>query len=266
MKIRALIVDDEPHAREGIRIRLEKFADVEVVGECASGAEAVQAIGLQKPDLLFLDIQMPEKNGFEVLKEVGVASAPVVIFVTAYDRYALKAFECHALDYLLKPINDERFEETVRLALTRIGLRNLGEQAEKLKSVIDDYLDKPVDRGDELSSAENYLSRLVVKSRDHIMVIPVVEIDWLESGGDYVYIHSNSQKHIIRDTLVSLEKKLDPKQFVRIHRTAIVNIGKVKSLRSNDHGDFDVFLQNGERLRLSRMFRANFQRVIGNSL
>ncbi len=270
MIVKVLIVDDEPNAREGIRLRLKGHSDVEIVGECSSGEEAVHSIDGLRPDLLFLDIQMPGMNGFEVLRKVSVDPMPIVVFVTAYDKYAVKAFEFHALDYLLKPIEDERFDETVRFALSRMNQRNLEAYAKRLKEAVDNYPDRAGDsptlvRGTVTSSA-NYLERIAVKAHDRIYMLPVSNIDWIESGGDYIYLHAESQKHIVRQTMTSLEQKIDPMKFVRIHRSAIVNVDSIKSLHPNEHGDYDVYLKTGEKLKLSRSYRNHFQEVIGNSL
>lgn len=270
MNIRALIIDDEPHAREGIRIRLQEFTNIEILGECSSGTEAVEAINYLKPDLIFLDIQMPEMNGMEVLQKISVSPLPLVIFVTAFDKYALKAFDYHALDYLLKPINDNRFRETIQLAVSEINHRNLESYASKLRSMVTDYFN--ISNGsfeepkiDFVIDKKNYLTRLMIKSRDNVSIISVNDIDWLESARDYVYVHTTSHKYIIRDTLHSLEQKFDPQKFTRIHRSAIVNIDKIKNLRANEHGDFDVFLYNGVKLKLSRTYRNHFQNVMGNT-
>lgn len=271
MKIRAIIVDDELHAREGIRIRLQEYPEVEVVRECSSGAEAVSAINEISPDLLFLDIQMPEMNGFEVLQRISVSPPPIVVFVTAYDKYAVKAFEVHALDYLLKPIGEERFRETLSIVLSQVSQRNIEAYARNLKQMVNEYVSVAGEDDDIAGygyreNQSKYLDRLVIKSRDRISMLPVVEINWIESAGDYVYVHTDSSKHIIRQTLRALESKIDPAKFVRIHRSTIVNIEKIRSLRPNDHGDFEVYLHTGEHLKLSRSFRSHFQKVIGNSL
>jgi len=269
--VRAVIVDDEPHAREGIRIRLEKYRDIKVVGECASGSEAVEVINELEPDLLFLDIQMPGINGFEVLQRIKVDTLPVIVFITAYDKYAVKAFEYHALDYLLKPINEEHFDEMIRIAVSQISRRNFESYADKLELLVKDYLKlakgeyvvPQVRSGD---SAKEFLSCLTIKSKGQISLVPVQEIDWIESAGDYVYIHSNGRKQIARETLVSLERRMDPRKFVRIHRSAIVNLEKIKTLKPNEHGDYEICLQNGDRLKLSRSYRGHFQKVIGSSI
>jgi two-component system LytT family response regulator len=269
MKIRTLIIDDEPHAREGIRIRLKEFKNIQIVGECSSGMEAVKAINSLSPDLLFLDIQMPEMNGFEVLKKISITPLPVILFVTAFDKYAIKAFECHAVDYLLKPIKEDRFKNALQAACSEISHRNLEQYANKLKSVINDYLDiteqtETDDQGPEIQ--RRYLDRLLIKSKDHVSVVPINEIEWIESAGDYVYVHANSQKHILRETLTALEQRLDPQKFIRIHRSSIVNIEKIKTLRLNEHSDFDVYLLSGVKLRLSRTYRTHFEKMTGNLL
>jgi two-component system LytT family response regulator len=269
VNVRTLIVDDEPHAREGIRIRLKEFKNILIVGECSSGIEAVKSIDALKPDLLFLDIQMPEMNGFEVLKKINVSPLPVILFVTAFDKYAIKAFECHAVDYLLKPIKEDRFKNALHAALSEISHRNLEHYASKLKSVVDDYLDiteESSDTSQAQAALRRNIDRLMIKSKDHVSVIPVNEIEWIESAGDYVYVHSNGQKHIFRETLTALEQRLDPQKFIRIHRSTIVNIEKIKALRLNEHSDFDVYLLTGVKLRLSRTYRAHFEEMTGNPL
>ncbi len=262
-----MIVDDEPPAREGIKIRLKEFSDIEIAGECSSGKEAVAAIKSQQPDLLFLDIQMPEMNGFEILQAIELSSMPIVIFITAYDTHAIKAFEVHALDYLLKPINEERFREAVRFAVDTLTHRNLDVYAHKLQSVVNAYL--AGDKGEERpagnrSNEKRYLARIMIKNRGEISMISVHEIDWIESAGDYVYVHALSRKHIVRQTLASLEKSMDPQRFVRIHRSALVNLEKVASLRPNEHGDYNVSLRDGTKLKLSRTYWNHFQRMAGN--
>jgi two-component system LytT family response regulator len=274
MKIRTLIVDDEPHAREGISLRLKEYSQVEIVGECSSGREAVKAINTLHPDLVFLDIQMPEMTGIEVVRQCSPASSPIVIFVTAYDKYAVKAFEYHALDYLLKPISDDRFRDTMKIALTEIGHKNLEKYTKRLRAVVNDYL-SGVDAGvaDEATvplpaakvPAANYLSRLMIKSKDSILVLPVEEIEWIEAAGDYVYIRANAHKYMIRETLSSLIEKLDPNVFVRIHRSVIVSAKKIKTLRQNEHGDYDVFLEDGTKLKMSRTYRESLQSIVGNA-
>jgi two-component system, LytTR family, response regulator len=271
MNIRTLIVDDEPHAREGIRIRLKESPHVEIIGECSSGAEALEFIHTFKPDLVFLDIQMPGMNGFEVVHKIEMIPVPIIIFITAYDSYAVKAFEYHALDYLLKPINDKRFKDMLKSVISEITHRNLEKYSNTLRVLVNEYFEKVENNIEELKIGKQikkdaYLVRLMIKAKDHISFISSDEIDWIESAGDYVYIHSNSKKHIVRETLTSLEEKLDPQKFARIHRSAIVNIEKIKILRPNDSGDFDVYLHAGTKLKLSRTYRDHFQSIMKNSL
>lgn len=271
MKIRTLVIDDEPHAREGMKIRLLEFPKIEIIGECSSGKEAAAAINNLKPDLLFLDIQMPEMNGFEVLQQIDDKNFPMVVFVTAFDKYALQAFEFHALDYLLKPISDERLKETMEVIIRLFKQKDLASYGTKMKNFIDEYISGEKNSFDtsqfyQAEKTNPYVTRLMIKSKENISLVPVTEVEWIESAGDYIYIHTNGKKHLFRETLTSLEHKLDPSQFVRIHRSTIVNLEKIKSLKQNEHGDYEVFLINGIKLKLSRSFKQQFQKAIGNSL
>ena len=270
MTITAIIVDDEPLAREGIRLRLKKFPDVNIIAECASGMDAVAAVNSLAPDLLFLDIQMPEINGFEVVRAITVSRVPVIIFVTAFDKYAVKAFECHAFDYLLKPISEARFNDAMKTAVEEIDHRNHETYYTRLKSMMSDYLlsvdGSAVSSAPKIQEPRQLLTRIMIKTRGQIAIVSVPDIDYIEAAGDYVYIHSNSGKHIYRETLAALEEKLDPDKFARIHRSAIVNIEKIQNLRTNEHGDYDVYLRNGMKLKLSRTFKQQFQKMLGGSL
>ena len=262
MKTTAVIVDDEPHARQGIKIHLREFPEIEVLAELSTGEETVALINNLCPAILFLDIQMPNMNGFELLSQITAEPAPVIIFITAYDKYAIRAFEFHALDYLLKPIEENRFRDAVGHALGMLKIRDLENYSHRVKSVIGDYWkvlqDKPEPR--------HYLTRVMFKTNDETVVIAADEIDWIESAGDYAFVHIDLKKHLIKETMIALEEKLDPDKFLRIHRSTIINIDKVRSLKTNKHGDSDVFLKNGEKLKLSRNYRTSFQRVIGSSL
>jgi len=268
MKIRTLIVDDEPLAREGIRLRLKEFPEIHIIGECSSGTEAVASMNKLCPELVFLDIQMPEMNGFEVLQQITTAPPPIIIFVTAYDAYAIKAFEFHAMDYLLKPIRDDRFQEAIRRVLGELQRRTLEQYTVALQSIAKEY----VRLGGEKKASSlgqpstPFLSQLMVKAREGITVLPVNQIEWIESAGDYVYVHANTQKHLVRETLALLEERLDPTMFIRIHRSTIINTTEVKFLRPTEHGDFDVYLQKGTKLKLSRTYRAHFEKLTGNTL
>ncbi len=252
--IRAVIVDDEPLARQAIRLRLQDAPDVEVVGEASRGSDAVDLIKRTLPDLLFLDVQIPDMNGFDVLDEVASSCLPIVVFVTAYDRYALKAFETHALDYLLKPFTRTRFEEALQRA--RIAFASGGESMAHrgLVTLLDD-------RGRHAGGAESrYLVRFAVKQNRGIKLVKVKEIDWIEAGGNYAQIHVGSACHLVRMTMQDLEQRLDPSVFARIHRSTIVNIDRVRNIVPVSHGDFDLSLQDGTVLRLSRNYRSRLQR------
>jgi len=252
-KIRALIVDDEPLARERLRTLLQAEADVEILGECRDGRQAVAAIQDQSPDLVFLDVQIPELDGFGVIEAVGVDEAPVIVFVTAYDNYALHAFEVHAVDYLLKPFDEERFQKALARARNAVESRRSGGRVgEKLLALLQD-----------LKAPHGYLERLVVKSAGRLFFLRTSEISWIESAGNYVCLHVGSESHLLRETMNGLEAKLDPARFVRIHRTAIVNIDEVKELQPLFHGEYQVMLRDGTQLTLSRGYRDRLQEVIG---
>lgn len=253
MKIRTLIVDDEAAARDRVRALLGREADVEIIGECETGAEALTALRTQKVDLLFLDIQMPEMDGFDVLRRLG-REMPVVIFVTAFDHYAVKAFEVHALDYLLKPFNRERFHQAVRRAKEQIESKRRGELDERLASLIS-----------SIAPDKKYLERLVVKSVGRVFFLKTSEIDWIEASGNYLKLHVGRDSHMIRETMNSIEAKLDPSQFMRIHRSTIVNIDRIKELHPMFSGDYSAILRDGTELALSRNYRERFLELFEGS-
>ena len=251
VKIRALIVDDEPIARRGIRSQLKARPEIEVVGECANGLEAVEAIREQSPNLVFLDVQMPEMDGFEVIQAVGVEHMPAVVFVTAYDQYALRAFEVHAVDYLLKPFDRERFVSALQHATSHIEGRAPRDFRAQLLAVLDERRAEP-----------KHLERLVVKSAGRIFFLDVAEIDWIEAADNYVDLHVGKQSHLVRHTLSYLEQRLDPRQFVRIRHSTIVNVEKVKELRPTSGGEYDVVLQSGAVLETSRRYRKRLDALL----
>ena len=256
--IRVLIVDDEPLARDTIRLLVESHAEIEVVGECADGAEAVEAIREFRPDLVFLDIQMPVKNGFDVIEEIGSERMPVTIFATAFDEYALRAFDAAALDYLLKPFDDERFEQALDRARRAISSRN--------QASLRDQFDTLLDRLAQTGQAENKtVDRILVKDRDSVRFLNTLDIEWIEAAGDYVSLHAAGKSHLIRETMTSMEGKLDPRRFVRIHRSTIVNLDFVAELKSYFHGDYIVYMTSGKELRLSRRYWDKVQSAIGSS-
>ncbi|MGH7491519.1 MAG: LytR/AlgR family response regulator transcription factor [bacterium] len=251
MKIRTLIVDDEPLARERIRTLLCTEADVEVVGECVNGTGAVAAIREQKPDLLFLDVQMPELDGFEVLQTIGPHEMPAVIFVTAYDRYALRAFEVHALDYLLKPFDRERFQNTLHRARTHVQREKESDLSQRLQTLLEDF------RGERKG-----LERLVVKSGGRVIFLRVEEVDWIEAAGNYVQLHVGRDSHLLRETIKGMEARLDPNRFLRINRSTLVNIDRVKELQAWFNGDYVIILTSGTQLTSSRGCREKIDALL----
>jgi len=249
-KIRALVVDDEPMARDRVLTLLQQEEDVEVVGECGDGTQAVAAIQHQLPDLVFLDVQMPGHNAFEVIQAVGAERMPTVIFVTAYDEYALKAFEVHALDYLLKPFGRDRFQRTVQHARASLERRRAGDLGRRLLALVNDIKTEP---------GPARLDRLVVKSGGRVFFLRTDEIDWIEAAGNYVRLHLGEESHLFRETMNRMESRLDGRRFVRIHRSRIVNTERVKELQPWFNGEHVVVLQNGTRLTLSRGYREKLQ-------
>jgi two-component system, LytTR family, response regulator len=253
--IRTLIVDDEPLARERIKRFLAAERDLELVGECAEGHEAVAAIRALKPDLVFLDIQIPELDGFGVLKAVGVAEMPAVIFVTAYDRYALQAFDVNALDYLLKPYNRERFRKAVERARAHLSNGAKGELNERLLSLLENFKSEP----------SRHLERLMVKSSGRVFFLRAEELDWIEAEGNYLRLHVGRESHLVRETMNRLASKLDPDKFLRIHRSTLVNIERIKELQPLFSGDYVVILRDGKQLTLSRSYRDKLLELFENS-
>jgi two-component system LytT family response regulator len=252
VKIRTLIVDDEPLARERIRGLLQKEPDIEITGECADGFTAVTAITGGKPDLVFLDVQMPELDGFGVLERLGSEAMPAVVFVTAYDKFALRAFEVHALDYLLKPFDGERFRTALERARERIQRRQAGELSDRLGELLAD-----------LKTGGKPADRLAVKSGGKVLVLKLDEIDWIEAADNYVNLHIGGESHLHRETMSALERRLSAGKFVRIGRSTIVNIERIKELQPLFHGEYAVILRNGTRLTLSRSHREKLDRLLG---
>jgi two-component system LytT family response regulator len=260
--IRALIVDDEPVARDGIRVLLQNDPEVEVVGECANGHEAVRSIRDESPDLLFLDVQMPELDGFGVIEQVGAENMPLVIFVTAYDQYALRAFDVAALDYLLKPYDDERFVMAVERAKRQIRQGEVGQLTSRLISL----LERQSGHSAEDLASGKYLERIMLKTGGRMTFLRTEEIDWIEAEGDYVRLHAAGKRHLLRDTMKRLEEQLDPAQFLRTHRSTIVNLDRIKELHPFFHGDYLIILEDGTELKLSRSRRRSLEDRLGRSL
>ncbi len=250
-RLRVLVVDDEPIARRLLRGFLERQPDIEILGECRGGREAVIAIRERRPDLVFLDVRMPDLDGFQVLEQIPSDELPRVIFVTAYDEYALRAFRFQALDYLLKPFDEQRFRETLDRARRRFERDGIERLTERLEGLLRRAAVRP-------------LERLAVKKRGISLVVKVEEIDWIESEANYVRLHCGDETHLIRRTLQSLEEELDPFRFVRIHRTAIVNADRIRGLIPCGHGDMKIVLVDGTELSLSRRYRERLERVVAD--
>jgi len=259
-RIRTLVVDDEPAPRAAIRSLLANDGDVSLIGECADGRSALQAIRDDAPDLLFLDVQMPEMDGFALLRELDPTDLPVVVFVTAYDQYALRAFEVHALDYLLKPFNDERFREALARAKEQVRQGELGALGQQVLALLEG-----VGRPPATLREGQYLKRLVIKSGGRVTILAVRDIDWIEAEGDYVKIHSARAWHLLRETMKRLELQFDPARFVRIHRSTIVNVERIKELQPYFRGEYVVLLHDGTKLKLSRGYKEHLEAALGRS-
>jgi two-component system, LytTR family, response regulator len=252
VKIRTLIVDDEPLARRRVRELLAKEGDVEIVGEAQDGPTAVSLFRELTPDLLFLDVQMPELDGFGVLEQIGPRSIPALVFVTAYDRFALRAFEAHALDYLLKPFDDQRFAGTLQRVREQLRYRDAGELERRVRDLLSDV------RG-----GVPHLERLAVQAGSRSVLIPIDDIDWLEAEGKYVRVHAREQAYLLRHTLKGLESALDPARFLRIHRSTIVNVNRIREIEAYLQGEYILYLRDGTKLRSGRVYRSVIQRLLG---
>jgi two-component system LytT family response regulator len=252
--VRAMIVDDEPLARDGVRMHLDEESDIEIIGEAGSGEEAVSMIDTLRPDLLFLDVQMPGLDGFGVLDAIGAAHMPVTVFTTAYDQFALRAFDAHAIDYILKPYDADRFRKALDRARTQLSGRR--------KVQLDDRLDSLMD---ELRTRHQYLERIVVRSGGRILILRVSEIDWIEAASNYVRLHAGGREYLLRETMTALEGKLDPTDFVRIHRSTIVRVDRIRELEPLFQGDYVVILDDSTRLTSSRGYREKLQELLQGS-
>jgi two-component system LytT family response regulator len=257
-KITTLIVDDEPLARRNIRLLLKDDPEIEIVGEAGTGREAVSMIKKHSPDLIFLDIQMPELDGFGVLENIDAERLPAIVFVTAFDKYALKAFEFHALDYLLKPFDDARFAKALRQAREQVGQRELKDLSERLVALL---------AGREGNIAEpprqaTYLSRLLIKSAGRVFFLKTDDIDYVRAEDYYVKLHVGRKGHLLRETMNEMEAKLDPSKFLRIHRSTIVNIERIRELQQHFNGEYIVVLHDGSEHKLSRSRREQLQTLL----
>ncbi len=249
MKLSVIIVDDEPLARERIRTLLAAEPDVAILAECANGPEAVAAVRREAPDVLFLDIQMPEMDGFQVLRALGTP-LPLVIFVTAFDEHAVRAFEAQALDYLLKPFKPARFRAALARARTQLAQRQPEDVTRQLLALLE-----------ARSPAANYVTRLAVRDRDRMRFVKAADIDWLEASGNYVILHAGRENHVLRETLSALETQLSPKDFLRLSRSAIVNLSRVQQVEPAFNDEHVVVLNDGTRLALTRGVRELQERL-----
>jgi two-component system, LytTR family, response regulator len=258
-QLRALVVDDEPLARDTLRRLLDSDPEIELMGECRGGAEAADRIRAEAPDILFLDVQMPEVDGFEVLRRAAPAEVPAVVFVTAHDAYAIRAFEAEALDYLLKPFDDRRFYHVVERAKTRVREHRVGRLARRMAETLDP---RATPQPDAQANAR-FVERLGIRRDGGLYFIAVDEVDWIEAADYCVRIHTAGRFHLLREPLRELETRLDPRRFFRLHRSAIVNLARIKALQPHFHGDGIVVLQDGTRLRVSRARRDHLHRLLG---
>jgi two-component system, LytTR family, response regulator len=253
-RIRALIVDDEKLARKRIRRLLASEADVEVIGESANGEEAAGAIAEFRPDLLFLDIQMPRMDGFALLESIGIERIPIVIFVTAYDEYAVRAFEVHAFDYLLKPFDRKRFRETVQRARMQLRRTQTGDLNERLHALLE-----------SLHARKRAAERIPVKTAGHVVFVKTQSIDWIEAADNYVCLHCGAETHALRETMNALEARLDANRFARIHRSTIVNVDRIKEMQPWFRGEYLVVLRDGTQLTMSRSYRERLKDTLLSS-
>ena len=270
MSIRAIIVDDEPLARRGLELRLQDAPDIEIVRQCANGREALAAIAELHPDLMFLDIQMPGLSGFDVLAQVPQESLPMIVFVTAFDRFAIDAFEAHALDYLLKPVDDARLARALERVRAQWQQRQALAQREQLMAMLGDLNGQGQIEPESLASlagqpARRYATMLPIRVGRETLRLDVATIDWIDAAGDYMCVHAAGQTHVLRATMRELEEMLDPQVFQRVHRSTIVNLARVRSLRPHLNGECFLKLQSGQEVKLSRSFRDKVELLLDRS-
>ena len=274
MTIRTLLVDDEPLARRGLELRLQDAPDITIVRQCANGREAIAAIAEDAPDLMFLDIQMPGLSGLDVVAQVPQESMPMVVFVTAFDRYAIKAFEAHALDYLLKPVDDARLAAALERVRAQWQQKQAVAQREQLLALLADLKGKGeiapdalagLAHGTQPTAARRYATMLPIRSGRETLRLDVATIDWIDAAGDYMCLHAAGQTHVLRATMKELEEMLDPAVFQRVHRSTIVNLARVRSLRPHLNGECFLKLQSGQEIKLSRSFRDKVEMLLDRS-
>jgi two-component system, LytTR family, response regulator len=249
LTLRVLIVDDEPLARDGVALCLESHADVTIVAACENGSEAIRAIREHSPDLVFLDVKMPGLTGFDVIESIGVERMPPVIFLTAYEEHALRAFRVAAIDYLLKPIDAGRLGKALERARTSIAQRQLLKRSQELSSVLDSVVKRAG------SIAPDREDRIAVRSGGNIHFLPPQEITWVEAAGDYVTIHTSAQQYVVREAMREMEQRLSPHRFQRVHRGHLVSLSKIRELEINESGDSEIVLDTGTRLKVGRAYK-----------
>ncbi|WP_066559129.1 LytR/AlgR family response regulator transcription factor [Croceicoccus bisphenolivorans] len=257
MTIRTILVDDEKLAVQGLQLRLEPFSDIEIIATCANGREAIRAIKTEKPDLVFLDIQMPGFDGFSVVKGVMDVDPPLFIFVTAYSEHALKAFEANAVDYLMKPVEEDRLADAIERARTRLTERKGLEEVEKLKNVLAEVAPDAMDQmpDEEMAADSRYEKMLNVKDRGQIFRVDVDTIEHIEAAGDYMVISTGENSLVLRETMKDLERRLDPRAFQRVHRSTIVNLNQVRQVKPHTNGECFLVLGSGAEVKVSRSYR-----------
>lgn len=258
MKIRTIIVDDEKLAIQGLQLRLDKFPDVEVIETCANGREAIRKIKTEKPDLVFLDVQMPGFDGFSVVKGVMEIDPPLFVFVTAYEEHAIRAFEANAINYLMKPVDEDKLADTLERVRTRLAEKRSAEEAEKLKDVLAEVAPDAIENlpaEDESSSSGRYEKLINVKDRGQIFRVDVDTIEHIEAAGDYMCIYTGDNSLILRETMKDLERRLDPRVFQRVHRSTIVNLDQVRQVKPHTNGECFLVLESGAEVKVSRSYR-----------
>ena len=269
--IRAIIVDDEPLARRGLELRLGAFSDFQIVAQCANGREALEAVVQHAPDLMFLDIEMPGIDGFEVLRRIPQTSMPMVVFVTAFDRYAIEAFDAHALDYLLKPLVDERLERTLAHVRDQFAQRKSVKHREQLVALLASVTGAGQLDAEELlargvpGAPRRFPEVLPIRLGRETVRLPVASIEWVDAAGDYMCVHAEGRTHVVRATMKQFEERLDPADFQRIHRSTIVNIRRIRKLKPHTNGEYFLTLEGGHELKLSRSYRDRLERILGKS-
>ena len=261
--IRTLIVEDETVARQTIRLLLETDPDILITGECPNGVAAVEVMRKEMPDLLFLDVQMPGLNGFDVLKSLDQRHLPAIIFTTAFDQYAIKAFEVHALDYLLKPFDDERFQSALTHAKRIIMEERVGEASQQLLDLLERFSPESRPRTLE-ASGRRYLTRFMIRSGGRLTVVDVRDVEWIEAEGNYVSIHALGKSHLLREKISVLEEQLDPSMFARIHRSTIIRADMIKSMKPLFNGDHSVTMLDGREFTMSRTYRDRVLSALGD--